>query len=190
MAFPVHTLCIGHSFIRRAEEYLQTLSIHNLNLPTQYHTVSFLSRSGAHIHDILPLFDTRASNPEVVVIDVGTNDLASNTPVQALAANLIKVAKTILKSGVKRVILLETLERTPRGRHGAPPQFNVRVRDFNSHLKRWIKDHRNIVYWYHKGLATKVAQYVSDGVHLTKEGNKKYVRSLREAVRKYTKGLQ
>ena len=190
MAIPIHTLCIGHSFIRRADEYLERHSIHNLNLTTQYHTVSFLSRSGAHISDILPLFVTCASNPEVVIIDAGTNDLVSDAPVQALAANLLKVAKTILKSGVKRIIILETLERTPGGKHGAPPRFNVRVREYNRHLKFGIKNHRNIAYWYHKGLANNSAQYVFDGVHLTKEGNKKDVRSLREAVRKYTKDIQ
>ena len=121
MANRIRTLCIGHSFIRRADKYLQRHSVHNLNLPTQYHSVSFLSRSGTHISDILPLFDTCASNPDVVIIDVGTNDLVSDTPVQALAANLFKVAKTILKSGVKRIIILETLDRTPGSQRGAPP---------------------------------------------------------------------
>ena len=96
MAFPVQTLIIGHSFVHRVESYLDRYSIDNLHLPTEHHTVNFLSRGGAHISDIVSLFDTWEFTPDFVILDVGTNDLDSPTPTQELAVDLYEVAKYIL----------------------------------------------------------------------------------------------
>ena len=162
----------------------------NLKLPSQFHSVKFLGRGGAHISDIPLLFETRCATPDLVILDIGTNDLASLTPTQTLAVNVFKAAESMLKAGVKRIVILETLYRTPVGKHGAPPLFNTRVRQLNSQLKSLIKNHIHMEYWYHKGLASRITNYLSDGVHLNVEGTRKYVRSLRQAVRKYTRDLQ
>ena len=86
-------------------------------------------------------------------------------------------------------MILETLKRTV-AYYCDPPHFNFRVRDFNSHVKYLVASHEDMFFWYHKGLASEVTKYISDGVHLTDQGNRLYVRSLRNAVRKYTTDLQ
>ena len=177
MASPVHTLILGHSFVHRAESFTKNNSMPNLKLPSQFHSVKFLGRGGAHISDIPLLFETRGATPDLVILDIGTNDLASLTPTQTLAVNVFKAAKSMLKSGVKRIVILETLYRSPVGKNGAPPLFNTRVRQFNSQLKYLIKNHTHMEYWYHKGLASRITIYLSDGVHLNVELTRKYVRS-------------
>jgi lysophospholipase L1-like esterase len=185
---PVKTLIIGHSFVARASTYVQNNMMGNLNLPTDYHDVMFLGKSGATIRNVLPLFQTRVSNPDLVILDIGTNDLYSPQTVEFLACSVLDVAQTILSyDGVKRVILLGPLFRTAHGKHGAPEHFNARVRAFNHSLKQRL--HRlsgPIEFWYHKGLSARVTGYLTDGVHLSSEGMRKYIRSLRRAVMKFT----
>ena len=97
MASPVHTLILGRNFAYRAVSFAINNSRPHLKLPTQYHSVKFLSRRGPHISDFPSLFETRCATPDLVILDIGANDLASLTPTQALAVNVFEVAKSCSK---------------------------------------------------------------------------------------------
>jgi lysophospholipase L1-like esterase len=190
MASPIKTLVVGHSFVKRAQSYAEVNNLDNINLPAAYHDVVLLGKGGAHIRDIIRMCETRVVKPDLVLLDIGTNDLESLKHPLTLAQDLVSVAKTILTQGTKRVVIMGALYRTIQGKHGAPDHFNARVRAFNSSLQQLIKsDNLPLAFWYHKGLSGKNKGYIIDGVHLNAEGIVKYIRSLRRAVMKFTPDL-
>jgi lysophospholipase L1-like esterase len=187
---PVKTLILGHSFVARANDYIIERGMGNLNLPTSYHDVQLYGKGGAKITDLDCMYRRGPGNSDLVIIDIGTNDLTGARSIDQLTSELIDSAEKILASGVKRVIILGVLSRTTRGRHRAGPGFNDRVKAFNKLLQcRMIRSGRAIHFWYHKGLSSRVEAFIQDGVHLSPDGLAKYVRSLRRVIMKYTSDL-
>jgi len=127
-------------------------------------------------------------DPKLVMLDIGTNDLAGHASPIALAEELLEVARAIVTStaSCSRVVIFGPLYRTVHGRHGAHPHFNERVKAFNHYLQVQLRDSDHIHFWYHKGLSSRALELVVDGVHLGEEGLRKYIRSLRRAVMKFT----
>jgi hypothetical protein len=182
------TLVVGHSFVTRAKTFTEDHSMLNLNLSPRYHVVDFVGRGGAQIQDVLTLFAARPADPDLVIVDIGTNDLSGTISPISLANDLWDIAKTLLTTGVKRVILLGPVYRAAEGRHAAPDQFNEHVRIFNRALQMTIKGSSLPVhFWYHRGLSAQVTAYITDGVHLNSAGVQKYLRSLRRAVMRFTR---
>ena len=193
MASVLDVLVIGHSFVRRVDYHLRAKEQLNLLLPTSSHLVNMIGKGGAHVSDLMQLFNSRSSNPHLVIIDVGTNDLANlHTPSHVVARQLFSVARTLVERyGVEHVVLMEVLPRTTWGRHGAPPSFTGRVKRFNDMIKSLVshyKDRIPVSYWFHKGLVSNIEGFIQDGVHLTPGGLAKYSRSLRRAIVKLGRG--
>ena len=189
----LHFLILGHSFITRSDKHLSQTSsdnhLHNFTLPRVSHDVNMQGRSGAHAGDMFPLFQTCFSYPDVVIIDVGTNDLTDGRlPVHTLALPIFNIARRLTRfAGVKRVVLMEILPRTTWGRHGAPVSFSRRVTQYNTMLKSLIfqyKDQVPVTFWFHKGMASNIENFISDGVHLNSLGMIKYIKSVRRAILK------
>ena len=189
MATPTKLLFLGHSFVRRASQHLSSINQTNLYLPLPTHEVLFQFRGGAHIPDISQLFRQSAGfNPDIVVIDIGTNDLFNNTstPSHTLALQLYNLAKHLVNHhGVRHVIILEVLPRTTWGRYGAPKSFSSRVCRFNAMVKSLVSKSNHstpVSFWFHKGISANVSQFILDGCHLNPTGLTKYIKSVRRAV--------
>ena len=88
-------LVIGHSFVCNVDYHLRSKEQLNLLLPTTYHLVNMIGKGGAHVLDLMHLFNSRSSNPHLVIIDVCTNDLTNlHTPSHVVARQLFSVART------------------------------------------------------------------------------------------------
>ena len=193
---PKKLLFLGHSFVRRASQHLFSQSQPNLYLPTATHEVMFQFRGGAHISDIFQLFRQSGNfNPDIVVIDMGTNDLFNNlsTPSHSLALQLFNLARHLVDHfRVQHVIILEVLPRTTWGRYGAPLSFSSRVVRFNSMVKALVYRHKltsHVSFWFHKGIPSNVSQFLVDGCHLNPTGMVKYIKSVRRAILLQTRAL-
>jgi len=190
MADPVlHFLVIGHSFIVRADRYLYSQCDYNFTFPRVSHQVKLQGCSGAHVNDLMPLFHDAYFHSDVVILDIGTNDLTNNRiTAQSLALQVFNTARRLTRYvGVKHVIILEVLPRTTWGKHGAPISFSSKVSHYNSMLKNLVFQYKETVpvtFWFHKGIASKIENYISDGVHLNSSGLQKYIKSVRRAILK------
>ena len=188
MADTLRVLCLGHSFVRRAQNFMQINGLGNLTLPEEHFTVQLLGRGGARQSDLLELFANCSNTPDLVILDIGTNDLVDVSHVSQaiqLADNVYQTAQSLLAKGVSRVIILEVLPRSTRGRHGAAQAFTTHARSYNRHIQASVQRHREhvpIFFWYHAGMSYKAEQFLSDGVHLNRDGNYKYIKSIKRAV--------
>ena len=191
-------VCIlGHSFTSRADRYLRDMGIENLNLPRISHNISLNGRGGAHFSDLIEMFNqTGVLQPDILVLDFGTNDLFNSNlvPTLSLARQYFNLAKHMLDHyGVKHIIILEVLPRTSWGRYGAPHSFSARVISFNNAIKSLVLhlDHTApITFWFNKGFPSKIESFISDGCHLNAEGMAKYIKSIRRAVIKVSRSLR
>jgi len=114
---PAKVAIIGHSFVRRLQSYVnQDDSKRNLGLTYTSHQVAMRGGGGRRISHLQQEFAfIGRMQPEVVLIDIGTNDLDSlRKPVQVLARELFQVAATLRdRYNVKLVVICEVFYRTP-----------------------------------------------------------------------------
>ena len=141
MADTLKVLCLGHSFVRRAQNFMQINGLGNLTLPEEHFTVHMSGLSGARQSDLLELFVNCLHTPDLVILDIGTNDLVDVSHVSAatkLADNVYQTAQALLAKGVSRVIILEVLPRSTRGRHGATQAFTTHARSYNRYIQALV----------------------------------------------------
>ena len=183
----LHFALVGHSFVTRADQHLQATNFNNFGLPTFSHNIELHGQSGAHILDILPLFQQCSTTPDVVIIDVGTNDLTNfRAPPHTLALQVFNIARRLITHhNVSHVVILQVLPRTTWGRHGQPPSFSSRVARFNEMIESLVYRYKSTISiscWVHQGMRSQIDNFVSDGVHLNQAGMVKYVKSVRRSI--------
>ena len=191
MPSPVRVLIVGHSFVRRIDQFLSQKYIgfnHNFTLDRSLQHVKLVGKGGASVDDILPMFLANIDfSPQIVVIDIATNDLHSNTlPPHKLAQQVFNITKRLIsRHGVQRVIVLEALPRTQFGLYGAPPSFNTKVAQYNTMIKNLVVQTGNaglVCFWFHKGLPSQIHKFILDGCHFNQDGLLKYYRSIRRII--------
>ena len=186
---PIRVLVLGHSFVHRLQEFLKQSSQwqSNLNLAAAGHNVYFFGRGGLQFPRLLQLL-SQACAPiyDLVVLEFGTNDLASGCPVELLVDRAIAVAQTLLeKYRVKQVVFVEICSRFA-GKYPCSPSFNLEARQYNEALRRQVSTDRRIHVHHHHGMVDNWEQYLSDGVHFNQAGMTKYAKSLRRAILRYS----
>ena len=195
MADPIRVTVLGHSFVRRAHKFTQDKQIDNLYLPPEHFTLQMLGQGGANWSDLMDMFERCSSEPELVIIDIGTNDLAGVTQLyqaHQVVVNVFQVARTLISRGVSRVIVLQVLPRSSAGRY-ADPLFSNYAHAYNDCMKMLIYQSKSsvpIFFWYHSGMSYKADPFLSDGLHLNEAGNYKYIRSIKRAVLKHRPALR
>ncbi len=131
--------------------------------------------------------------PDLVILILGTNDLVSDHATSAvdLATRLVEVGKRFLRKGVPWVAIVEVLPRYGIQAFGRVPWmatdiaqdwFFARMVEFNARLKQLAKCEPGIAYLRLKGLHTYVKQFLEDGLHLSLEGRKRFVKALRKGA--------
>ena len=194
MAPPVGML-IGHSFVQGLQQHLdprnqaspsemaRKLSVHRI-----IHSFHFYGQRGAQVCSrsfVLPHRLLTHTNPDFVILDLGSNDLASGIPPFQVATKLLELAD-ILRSRyhVNTVIIASVLHRETHLRHITPAQFSTAAYQTNNYLKNFADTHPHVFYHLHKGFwAHPSDTWSRDGVHPnTQAGRKKYVKSVRKAV--------
>ena len=114
--------------------------------------------------------------PDIVILQLGTNDLSYLDPL--VAGSSIEELVTTLhdKYHVRIVCVCQTLR-------GSDPVLNARVHALNKYLKTLLEPLHYSFFWGHRGFWNSSQDFLArDGVHLNRQGHFKFFRSLRGAV--------
>lgn len=138
---------------------------------------------------------------DLVIIDLGSNDIDSHTGHIQIGDQAISVAQQLLSNGIAvRVVLLEVLPRYSQGRTLPPQQFNQKAHDYNLFLRsvRSILTNsrlptsspdffidKKLWFWSHRKLYSP-HMYDQDGIHLraTQDSSamKRYFEDIKAAI--------
>lgn len=194
MAPPVGLL-VGHSFVHGLHSHL---SPHNQ--PSTGHSLA----RALHIHSIVQEFHlhgergarlcsptfalpthllTRA-RPDFVILDLGSNDIATGTPPFDVAAKLIQITDILISQYHVRCVVMCSIVN--RQSHIAMPadQFATAAYQLNHYLRNFAATNNRAMYHVHKGFWNcPISSWSRDGIHPnTSAGRKKYLKSIRRAI--------
>ena len=190
---------VGHSFVTRLQQFIRRnpgLSA-NMNLRPDQCSITFSGNPGGTIprlrRDQLPAI--RGSSPDIVVLQIGSNDLCdmSISPQTVLDSILDLVASIHNSANVHRVVVMQLLHRhEPRSRirrRHSISDFNVynsRVDFVNTGLMHFLRAHPFASFGKQTGLwnPTQLEAALSDdGTHLNNfVGHRKYFNNVRAAI--------
>lgn len=175
-------IILGHSFVRRLKDDLldgfdprakQGFDIKDVNIR--------LSGIGGRTVAKTLRFDLPTVlhyRPDIVIIELGTNDLAQNIAPEVIGSQLeelvqrLKQDLSVLVVGVCKII-------TRRDRN----DLEESVYKLNKYIDIVINDIPNCFTWAHRKLLEPTGNvYLRDGVHLNKDGQYRLYRSYRGAV--------
>lgn len=179
---PIRILILGHSFIRRLHDFLlrnfNTQIASNLSLQgdllIRWHGIGgrTVLKTRKYDLDIVKEFA-----PNVVILQLGTNDLTTTSAVETGSA-IEDLSRLLYESyGVEVICVCQTIYRQDA------PYFNKQVNLLTKYLKVVLEPMPYVLYWRHRGFwHCKSRVLARDGVHLNNLGHYKYFRSLRGAV--------
>ena len=198
------TLILGHSFVRHFKNFIKSrMPDYNftLKLDPREVMIQYSGKSGATVGSLrlCQLPDVKDFEPQLVILDIGTNDLShpSGNP-EKLALDIEKLVDTLLKDyNVQHVVVIQILHRFRTSR---PSRRLINIDKFNSDadicnqlLAEKLSQYRNCQFWWHKGFwgASQRSMIDTDGVHLSKaKGQRKYFFNLRAIVVSYLKSVR
>lgn len=170
---------IGHSYVSRLRsnqiEYMkvsdETMS-EAVNLNNTGILPHFYGRGGVMVHDI-PLFVkcVRRHFPEVVLLDIGQNDLCWNScKPEELAQKLYLEIQLMFESleCLKLVTVCQVLKKWEKYNMKGDKkiqQLNDDIDVFNYEFFQLSRRDRRVTRWTHKGLTTLTAETSTDGTH-------------------------
>ena len=181
---PPLVLILGHSFVRRLKEDLQSnfdvRADKNFGLAgdaiIHMHGVGGRTVKKLRDHDLGVISSWK---PHAVILEIGTNDLADLGP-EVVGSEIEELTKVLLGSFSVKVI--GVCQVIPRFR---APFFNASARILNQYLTEVLEDNINVFCWEHSGFTEpSVSPYLADGVHLNSLGQYKLYRSYRGAILK------
>ena len=150
-----------------------------------FEKVVFLGKRGLTLDGLLREFGAvRAEAPNVVLIDIGMNDLCNGCVAEELAEGIVAFARKLTTiSYVLHVVICHILTRIPKssGRFLVPGNFEPACHAISVTLIRLTIDFDNIHFWPHCKLFD-AKHFARDGVHMSAIGMKKYVNSMRKAA--------
>ena len=131
----------------------------------------------------------KMGHPDLLVIDLGTNDLTCGHSTVAEVADDALRFLALLDDDVRpnMIILLSVIQRTSLSDRGgmtmSPSTFNRRAKAFNSRIAACVSQIANVRMFAQSRI--NFPRYISnDGCHLTEEGQARYIKGLRQAVLK------
>ena len=174
-------LILGHSFVKRLifDIKSKTHRIFSLDF-------NLKDRASVHIHGVggrtVPklwkhdLSYVSRINPDIVILEIGTNDLSVEDP--NVVATSIEVLVRYLhdRFGVKIVGFCLVIPRS------SSSVFNAKVTQFNHLVHSLLEPIEYVFCWFHKGVSSKFL--LRDGVHLNHSGQLRLYRSYRGAILK------
>ena len=210
---PYQVLIIGHSFVRHAQEFMEcNPAFANLGLDPTTHAVSLMGKTSwdrniatvADINQDLCYITRRTRGFDLVVFDIGTNDLNNDHALQSrtLVAFLQEVAQRLTANGVKRVAFVHILFR--KGKQAICRDLNVskeakedplfvkeavsafftRAHATNNLLSIRARTSQNMGVIPQKGFGAEWRSHISDqdGVHIKHTSMRTYIRNLRSGI--------
>jgi len=158
-------LILGHSFIRRLCQFIEQNSP-DLNkkmniaepMTSMWHGVGVRTVEKTIRHD---MHTVESFAPNIVILQLGTNDLTCHSPVQVGS----EIEELVLRLhdfyGVKWVCVCQTIRRDGADR------FNKDVHILTKYLRVVLEPLPYAIYWGHRGFWKSSNDfYTRDGVHL------------------------
>ena len=179
-------LILDHSFVRRLSYFLSHSKIYSHNLGLQeVAEITFLGVSRRTLTKVekFDLGFVRAWKPDIVILELGTNNLTKFSP-EAVGSSLEELVQLLYENcSVKVIGVCQVIKHCPQ-----PPKmlnFNSRVIKLHKYLKVVLEPLQFCFYWRHIGFCNRSSGiYLEDGVHLNNLGLIKLYRSYRGAVLK------
>lgn len=180
-------LIVGHSFVRRTSEACTSNAEYryfcpDLLLSCMFDKVVFLVKGGLTLGGLFREFGAVcAEAPNVVLIDIGTNDLCNGCAPEELAEGIVLFAQKLTSiPSVLQVVICHILTRIPKsGSHYVVPNdFDQSRHIVSTRTAQLITDSNKINFWAHRELFLP-KHFARDGVHI---GMKRYVSSMRRAA--------
>lgn len=179
-------LMLGHSFVRRMRDDLLS-RFHpraNQNFNLSDATVCFHGVGGRTVAKLraYDLHVVRRLKPDVVILEIGTNDLANLSP-EVVGSEIDELVSLLLETFSVRVI--GVCHVIPRGLSFAGcEQFLPRVSVLNQYLSVVLPSSQ-VFCWTHSSFSSPSKPFYSpDGVHLNAVGQYLLYRSYRGAILK------
>jgi hypothetical protein len=154
---------IGHSFVRDVVTRMKGLRPFivldsNTILSTQY-------RAGAHIRDVQQWLMGDERTFDVVVVDIGTNDVDSTSPTPLCINSFVEVVSRYRELRPETiVVIMPIVERAVVRYRGSVTEFNDQATTFNTQVRRKLEEDRGVFVWRHE----ERFDLRADGVHLAK----------------------
>ena len=174
-------LILGNSFIRRLHDFIEGDSRH-LDLRFHLTASALISWHGVGGRTIaktvkFDLHILHSFRPDIVIVQLGTNDVTSCSLLQVGSAIEDFVHLLCDLYGVKGVCVCQTIHR----RSGVV--FNQRVDILTRYLRVFLELIPYATYWGHRGFwRARNSFFSADGIHLNSRRQYKLYRSLRGAV--------
>ena len=185
---PAVVLILGDSFIRRLQVHEHRLfgHYHNMGLLYDVANVEWMGIGGLTLPRLRRFYmDAVAEkNPDVIVLQIGTNDLCDrNNPAWLVAADLRHMVQLLQQNGVSHVIVCQTINRLSQGVPADIQDFPTRVYNLNTTTSSYMAGLSFATYWHHRGLWSNDRPTITrDGIHLNGYGNQLFYRSIRGAI--------
>ena len=199
-------LITGHSSVRRYRDYLNrkfgSQDNYNKSLGLPRENIYIVGKGGLKTNEEgLNLITTKAKqvSPNIVVIELGTNDIAiqatdEKEQVNSTLHQLFYLCKQLFDIGVQKIVLCEIVNRRKLRGNTTQAEFDRKQQYFNQLLNNLNKLNPDIIIWKHersKIRNLKDGEISSDNIHITTDhGLKLYNFSIRAALIKGLKSLQ
>lgn len=192
---PPTGVIIGHSFVSGLYDHLQNKThqhLHPVDVANQFRVADhvaelwLLGERGLRVLDtsFIPTTHITQIHPQFVIIDAGTNDLATGASPLSVASALLEVATTLINQHHTLHVTLCSILHRANNIKMTPFQFQELANTHNNILKDLCEVEPDITYHTHRGFWNiPISQWSRDGIHPnTQLGRQKYKTSLRTAV--------
>ena len=181
-------LLLGHSFVRRLREFAaqnHSGGPYDLNLGlSNICSIIFHGIGGRTVNKMIKndLDKVRSAAPNIVVLELGSNDLCDkDSDPETIALSIVALAELLLTElSLRFIAVCEVTARQNEPFVG----YNERAALLNGHLRESLRIIPTAKCWQHRGLInpTNNAVYAPDCIHLNGIGNKALYRSYRGAI--------
>ena len=182
-------LILGHSFVRRLKSDLRAgfdaraASDFGLGGTVELRMYGVGGRTVQKVTEF-DLPTVTAFAPDVVLLELGTNDLASLAP-EVVGSNIDDLVQLLLsKYSVRLVIWCQVTPRATVKRHAYhSADFNKNAVLLNQYMRVVLEPLPRAICWKHKGFSVPaVSPFLPDGVHFNRRGQYSLYRSYRGAI--------
>lgn len=197
---------IGHSFARSLQDHIQPkyekLKLSHADLTLPHYTAQYLEvdkfvnnihiegESGAMAHSyVLPVDFLKSVKPDIVVFEMGSNDINQGYDPISTAEQIIVLAEALRDLyNVKSVHICSVINSASQKSLISPAQFAARAEMTNLHMKSRLKARLN--YHVHPGFWRQtdsvtplpVSSWSRDGTHPNDhDGRRKHLKSIKTA---------
>ena len=168
---PFWRICRSNSLYRRELQLVHTCEVE-------------IFGTGGRTIDKTIRFDldaVRSSAPDVVVLEMGSNDACEqDSGAETIASSLVALTELLISEcKLQLIVVCHILPR----KHPPFEEYNDRVRQINALVGEALLDVKRAKSWRHRGLIYPSAEiYLADGIHLNEGGNRALYKSYRGAI--------